>query len=102
MDSEGNQKEQLTNDTYSNWFAHSSPNGNTFVFISYLENQGDGHPAMNDVALRLYNLKGGNIKTLCRFIGGQGTINVPSWPPDGKQFAFVSYKKFVNEDGSAP
>jgi Tol biopolymer transport system component len=23
--------------------------------------------------------------------GGQGTINVPSWSPDSKQLAFVSY-----------
>jgi len=25
------------------------------------------------------------------FYGGQGTINVPSWSPDGKKIAFVSY-----------
>ena len=24
--------------------------------------------------------------------GGQGTINVPSWSPDSKQLAFVSYE----------
>jgi Tol biopolymer transport system component len=24
--------------------------------------------------------------------GGQGTINVPSWSPDSKLFAFVSYQ----------
>jgi Tol biopolymer transport system component len=25
------------------------------------------------------------------FYGGQGTINVPSWSPDSKKIAFVSY-----------
>jgi TolB protein len=25
------------------------------------------------------------------FYGGQGTINVPSWSPDGKKFAYVRY-----------
>lgn len=91
MRPKGDHKEQLTNDSYSNWFAHPSPDGKCFVFISYLEEQGDQHPAMKNVALRLYNLKDGSIKTLCEFIGGQGTMNVPSWSPDGKRFAFVSY-----------
>ena len=89
----GDDKEQLTNDTYSNWFAHPSPDGKHFVFISYLEDQGGQHPAMKNVALRLYDLKDGSITTLCEFIGGQGTINVPSWSPDGKRFAFVSYSE---------
>jgi hypothetical protein len=29
--------------------------------------------------------------TLAAFDGGQGTINVPSWAPDGHAFAFVDY-----------
>jgi Tol biopolymer transport system component len=29
---------------------------------------------------------------LTRLFGGQGTINVPSWSPDGKSIAFVSYR----------
>jgi len=91
MAADGSGAQQLTNDSYSNWFAHPSPNGKHFVFISYLEDQGDKHPAMKRVALRLYDLESGHIRTLCEFTGGQGTINVPSWSPDSKQFAFVSY-----------
>jgi Tol biopolymer transport system component len=30
-------------------------------------------------------------KVLAYIYGGQGTINVPSWSPDGKKIAFVSY-----------
>lgn len=93
MHADGSNKEQLTDDAYSNWFAHPSPDGKQFVFISYLEDQGDKHPPMKNVALRLYDLENGNIRTLCKFTGGQGTINVPSWSPDSKRFAFVSYKK---------
>ena len=91
MKADGTTKEQLTKDSYSNWFAHPSSDGKHFVFISYLEDQGHRHPPMKDVALRLYNLEDGSIRTLCTFVGGQGTINVPSWAPDGKRFAFVSY-----------
>lgn len=91
MKPDGSDKEQLTNDAYSNWFAHPSPDGKYFVFISYLEDQGDRHPPLKSVALRLYDLTTKEIKSLCKFTGGQGTINVPSWSPDSKHFAFVSY-----------
>ena len=29
---------------------------------------------------------------LATLFGGQGTINVPSWSPDSKSVAFVSYR----------
>jgi Tol biopolymer transport system component len=92
MKVDGSEKEQLTNDSYSNWFAHPSPDGKYFVFISYIQDQGDRHPPLKDVALRLYDLNTKEIKSLCSFTGGQGTINVPSWSPDSKYFAFVSYE----------
>lgn len=92
MLSNGEDKEQLTHDTFSNWFAHPSPDGKNFVFISYLEDQGSAHPAMKQVALRLYNIKSKTVRNLCELTGGQGTLNVPSWSPDGNKFAFVSYR----------
>lgn len=92
MHPDGSNKEQLTNDEYSNWFAHPSPDGKHLVFISYLQDQGSAHPAMKEVVIRLYTIKNHSIKILCGFTGGQGSLNVPSWSPDGKQFAFVSYR----------
>lgn len=92
MRPDGSENQQLTDDSYSNWFPHPSPDGRYFVFLSYLEDQGDSHPAMKEVALQLYDIKTGDIKELTRLTGGQGTMNVPSWSPDGKQFAFVSYE----------
>mgnify|MGYP003412541454 FL=1 len=35
-------------------------------------------------------------KTILKLFGGQGTINVNSWAPDSKRFAFVSYKQNKN------
>jgi hypothetical protein len=32
------------------------------------------------------------IQTLIKFFGGQGTINVNSWSPDSKRFAYVVYE----------
>jgi Tol biopolymer transport system component len=98
MNTDGSNKEQLTNDDYSNWFPHPSPNGDHVVFLSYLEDQGDAHPPMKPVALRLYHVDTGHIKTICTLTGGQGTINVPSWSPDGNQFAFVSYEYLETGD----
>lgn len=91
MDADGGHPVQLTDDPYSNWFPHPSPDGNYLVFIAYQEDQGQAHPAMKRVALRLYDLRNDKIATLREFRGGQGTINVPSWSPDSKRFAFVSY-----------
>lgn len=91
MRSNGSEKTQLTNDSYSNWFPHPSPDGRYLVYIAYLEDQGSAHPPMKQVALRLMDLQDNSITTLCEFTGGQGTINVPSWAPDSKRFAFVSY-----------
>lgn len=93
MDADGKNHTQLTSDPYSNWFPHPSPDGRYLVFLSYLEDQGEGHPPMKDVAIRLMDVKEGSVKTLFTFTGGQGTINVPSWSPDSKHFAFVSYKQ---------
>jgi len=38
------------------------------------------------------DIKTKNVKDITPiFFGGAGTINTPSWSPDGKKIAFVSY-----------
>jgi Tol biopolymer transport system component len=92
MKTDGSQQEQMTNDSCSNWFAHPSPDGKWIVFISYLTNQGDAHPFGKDVKIRLMSLADQKIRDLTPvFYGGQGSLNVPSWSPDSKRIAFVSY-----------
>ncbi|MDX2442699.1 MAG: DUF5050 domain-containing protein [Bacteroidales bacterium] len=93
MDANGKNQVQLTDDSFSNWFPHPSPDGKYIVYISYLEDQNQGHPFGKDVKLRLMDLETKEIRDLTGvFFGGQGTINVPSWSPNSREVAFVSYK----------
>jgi TolB protein len=92
MNADGSDQQQVTTDSdYADWFAHPSPDGKWFVFVSY-DKSVKGHPANQDVVLRILPMSGGKPKILANLFGGQGTINVPSWSPDSKRVAFVSYQ----------
>jgi TolB protein len=91
MLADGSQQEQVTSDEYNNWFAHPSPDGRWIVLLSY-EKDVKGHPENKDVTLRLMPAAGGKPEVLAKLFGGQGTINVPSWSPDSRRVAFVSYQ----------
>jgi TolB protein len=91
MKPDGSDQEQVTFDEYNDWFAHPSPDGKWLIFVSY-EKDVEGHPANKNVLLRMMPMEGGTPIVLAKLFGGQGTINVPSWSPDSRQFAFVSYK----------
>ncbi len=92
MHTDGSNQEQLTFDENSNWFAHPSPDGKWIVYIAYLSDEKQQHLFGKQVKLRLMDLTTKAIRDLTpAFYGGQGTINVPSWSPDSKKIAFVSY-----------
>jgi len=92
MDPDGSNQKQLTFDeAYGDWFAHPSPDGKWLVFLSFASSV-EGHPPDQPVSLRLMPAAGGEPRVLAQLFGGQGTINVPSWSPDSRSFAFVSYR----------
>lgn len=93
MKPDGSDQEQVTKDKYNDWFAHPSPDGKWIVYITFgTEVPAGSHPPNKNVMLRLMNLKTKKIKIMAKFFGGQGSINVPSWSPDSKRIAFVSYR----------
>lgn len=95
MKKDGTEQTQMTFDAEMNtWFPHISPDGKKVVMIAYYKGdlEPGQHLAGRSVQLRLMNADGGNIRTIASFYGGQGTINVNSWAPDSRRFAFVSYR----------
>jgi len=92
MNPDGNDQEQVTRDEFNNWFAHPSPDGKWLIFISYYPSvQPGNHPRNQRVMLRKMPVGGGPVQSVAFLYGGQGTNNVPSWSPDSKKVAFVSY-----------
>ena len=107
MKADGSEQTQMTFDTHWNtWFPHISPDSEKVVMVCYAEmdvRPGEHVPNKN-VELRLMrrvapvDLNGavsatewGEPENILKLFGGQGTINVNSWAPDSKRFAFVSY-----------
>lgn len=91
MHPDGGAVEQMTADDLVNWTPHISPDGRWMVFLSY-EKGVTGHPANKNVALRLMSLPDRKVHVLVNLVGGSGTINVPSWSPDSRRLAFVSFQ----------
>lgn len=90
MKPDGTGVEQLTHDERVNWFPHLSPDGRWIVYLSFPPGS-TGHPANKDVILRRMKPDGSEPADIIALLGGQGTINVNSWSPDSRRFAYVAF-----------
>lgn len=95
MKADGTEQTQMTFDeNWNTWFPHISPDRTKVVMIAY--KKGDVAPGEHVphkyVELRLMNADGSDLKTIVELFGGQGTINVNSWSPDSKKFAYIRYR----------
>lgn len=107
MKADGSEQTQMTHDLHWNtWFPHISPDRQKVVMVAYTETDvrpGEHVPNKNvEIRLMCREVQSGQTSamranewsaplTILKLFGGQGTINVNSWAPDSKRFAFVSY-----------
>lgn len=94
MNRDGSGHTQMTHRERNNWFPHVSPDGKQVVYLSYSKEGLDPseHLPNMHVELGLMNADGTDDRTILKFFGGQGSINVNSWNPDSRRFAFVKYE----------
>lgn len=93
MESSGANQAQVTNDpTFNDWFPHPSPDGLWLIFLSY-DGATEGLQNNQPVSLRIMPRDGSAPpRVLTTLTGGQGTVNAPSWAPNSRSFAFVSFR----------
>ena len=90
MDRDGSNATQVFCDNHVNWFPHPSPCGRNVIYLAYPEGT-QGHPRDLDVSINAMSPDGTNRRCLVKLFGGQGTMNVPCWSPDGQAFAFMRF-----------
>lgn len=92
MRRDGSEAMQVFADDRVNWFPHPSPCGAHVLYLSYPPGT-EGHPRDLPVTLCLMTPEGKNRRQILDLFGGQGSINVPCWAPDGSAFAFMRYAR---------
>lgn len=94
MDRNGGNLTRMTRAGGNCWFPRLSPDGRTVVYLVFREGDLEPWEHLPDKRVELWAMdsEGEHARRLLELFGGQGTINVNSWAPDGGRFAFVSYR----------
>lgn len=90
MRPDGADHQQLTFDDRVNWFPHIDPSNTRAVYLSYA-NGTQTHPADVELLIRMLDLETLETTEVVPLFGGQGSLNVNSWSPDGERFAYAAY-----------
>jgi TolB protein len=94
--------QRVTGDPLEDWFPHPSPDGKLLLFLSFPAGTVGHNDRTLRVQLRIVPMPGEHIadvqpQTVTEMTGGQGTINVNSWSPDSRRFAYVAYEMVSRE-----
>lgn len=93
MDRDGGDLTRMTHTDSNCWFPHLSPDGKTVVYLVFRKGNLEPWEHLPDKQVELWAMDsdGGDPRKLTGLFGGQGSINVNSWSPDSRRFAFISY-----------
>ncbi len=96
MKPDGSAAEQITADEHLNSSPHVAPDGKTVAFLSQPPNSGSNSGPnsgsnMGPIALEIFNVADGLIRTMVRFQGNRGSFSMYGWG-DAHHLAFVSYQ----------
>jgi len=90
MRTDGTGIECLSRDERPLWFPKPSPDGSVVIYLAFPTGT-VGHGANLPVTIRAMDPDGQRHRDVVRLHGGQGTLNVNNWAPDGRRFAYISY-----------
>jgi Tol biopolymer transport system component len=90
MRSDGTDIRRMVHGPTVDWFPHPSPDGREIAFIRYPVGT-TGHPPHRQVEIWHKVIADGAMTRLAAFCGGQGSLNVNSWSPDGRLLAYIAY-----------
>jgi hypothetical protein len=99
--------ERVTSDEMEDWFPHPSPDRKWLLFLSFAKGTATHNDKLPGTQLRMMPMPGAHpvrkprIQVVSTFFGGQGTINVNSWAPDSRRFAYVIYEPVPAPSGAS-